>query len=171
MNAIPAIFKDLCSSHREADYKLRMHAVYANQLHKRPLCVVADDTDVFILLLFVAQYFENTAFFCRRKSSDTDGITYHNINSVSDYIGAEICEILPCSHALTRSDYTNPFFGRTKVLSFKWMVAALSSASVLSSMKSKNVDIPPVIKVILQIIYNRLKTEKTPGETGYRMFF
>ena len=37
------------------------------------------------------------------------------------------------------------------------MVVALSSVSLLSSMKSKNVDIPAVIKFIFQIIYNRPK--------------
>ena len=150
---------------QEADQKLQMHAVSPSQLHKRPICVIADDTDVFILLLFVAQHFENAVFFRQGKSSDTDGITYHNTNSVSDYIGAEMCEILPCFHALTGSDYTNPFFGRTKIQSFKRMVTAPSLVSLLSSMKTENLDIPVVIKFILQIIYNRLKTEKTPSET------
>ena len=32
--------------------------------------------------------------FAKVKIRDTDGITYDNINSISDYIGAEICEIL-----------------------------------------------------------------------------
>ena len=108
-----------------------MHAVYASQLQKKSICVVVDDTDIFILLLFVAQHFENSVFFRQGKSSDTDGITYHNINSVSDYIGSEICEILPCFHALTGSDYSNPFFGRPKVQPFKRMVAAPSSVSLL----------------------------------------
>ena len=169
MNDKPVIFEDLCSLHKESDQKLPMHAVHASQLHKRPICVT-DDTDVFILLLLVAQHFENTVFFRQGKNSDTDGITYHNNNSVSDYIGAEMCEILSCFHVLTGSDYTNPFFRRTKVQSFKRMVAVPSSVSLLSSM-SKNVDIPAVIKFILQIIYNRPKTEKTPGETRYRMLF
>ena len=80
-----------------------------------------------------------------------------------------MCEILPCFHALTRSEYTNLFFGRTKVQSFKRMVAAPSLVSLLSSMKSENVDIPAVIKFIIQIIHNRPKREKTLGETRYQM--
>ena len=94
---------------------------------RKLICVVADNTDLFIVLFFVVQRFENTVFFRQGKSSDTDGTTYYNINSVSDYVGAEICEILPFFHALTGSDYTNPFFKRTKVQSFKRMVAAPSS--------------------------------------------
>ena len=62
---------------------------------RKLICVVADNTDLFIVLFFVIQRFENTVFFRQGKSSDTDGTTYYNINSVSDYVGAEICEILP----------------------------------------------------------------------------
>ena len=51
------------------------------------------------------------------------------------------------------------------------MVSAPSSVSLLSSMKSENVEIAAVIKFILQIIYSRPKTEKTPGETRDRMLF
>ena len=63
MDENPVIFEDLCLSHKDADQKLPMDAAYASQLHKKPICVVADDTDVFIRLLFVAQHFENTVFF------------------------------------------------------------------------------------------------------------
>ena len=49
------------------------------------------------------------------------------------------------------------------------MVAAPSSVSALSRKKKKNVDIPVVIKFIIQIIYNRPKTEKTRGENCYQM--
>ena len=76
MNEKPVIFEDLCSSRKEADQKLPMHAVYASQLHKRHVCVVADHTDVFIFLLFVAQHLENTVFFRHGKNFDSDGITY-----------------------------------------------------------------------------------------------
>ena len=76
-----------------------------------------------------------------------------SFNRVSDYM--EICEILPCFHALTGSDYTNPFFQRTKVQSFTWMVVVPSSVSLFSSIKLEDVDIPAAIKFILQIIYNR----------------
>ena len=51
------------------------------------------------------------------------------------------------------------------------MVAAPSSVSVLSSIKLENVHIPVVIKFIIQIIYNRPKTEKTHGENCYQMLF
>lgn len=51
-----------------------MHAVYVSCLHKKQKCIVADDADVFILLLSVAQHFK-TILFCQSKNSDTERIT------------------------------------------------------------------------------------------------
>ena len=121
--------------------------------------VVADDTNVFSLLLFVAQRFENTVF-CQGKVKlrDLSGITYHNIKSVS--IATEISEILPSFNALAGSDYMNPLFVKTKIQSSERMVSAPSLVSLLSSMKSENVDIPAGIKFIFQIIYSRAKRRR-----------
>ena len=52
----------------------KMHAVYVSCLHKKQKCIVADDADVFILLLSVAQHFK-TILFCQSKNSDTERIT------------------------------------------------------------------------------------------------
>ena len=89
-------------------------------------------------LFFSAQQFERTVFFFTKgKTSDFEERTYHNVNRFSDYTGAEICEIFPCFHAVTDSDYTNPFSRRSKVQFFEQMVAAPSLAFLFSSMKSK----------------------------------
>ena len=76
----------------------------------KPVCVIADDTDVFILLLFVARYFEGNVFFRQGKYSDKEVIAYHDIISLADHVGEEICDILSCFLTLASSDYTNPFF-------------------------------------------------------------
>ena len=60
----------------EIDQKIRMHAVYASQLNKKPICVVADDTGAFILLLFVAYHLIIPFSFATVKNSDTEGISY-----------------------------------------------------------------------------------------------
>ena len=75
MNENLVIFQDLCLSHKEIDQKIRMHAVYVSQLNKKPICVVADDTGAFILLV-CSLPFDNTVFFCHGKNSDTEGISY-----------------------------------------------------------------------------------------------
>ena len=47
--------EDLVSNHHEADPRCAMHAIYASRSSPNmPICAVSDDTDVFIILLFVA---------------------------------------------------------------------------------------------------------------------
>ena len=58
---------ELNSRHREAVPKLAFHAVYAASRHA--VCVVADDTDVFILILFVAAQTNQKLYF-RQGTAD-----------------------------------------------------------------------------------------------------
>ena len=135
------------------------------------VCVVADDTDVYILLLFVGNQFMSQVYFRQGKHSDKSGITYHEILPLADYLGNSVSSILPAFHALTGCDYTTPFFGRTKFTCFKKMLARPETIQVLESLKNENANISHVVEFILHIIYNRRKTEKTPGEARYKMLF
>ena len=47
------------------------------------------------------------------------GITYHNIKSLASHLGKDVCGALPDFHALTGSDYTQPFYGRSKFKALK----------------------------------------------------
>ena len=40
------------------------------------------------------------------KVNDKDGKTFHDARSIANTLGPEICQILPCFHTLTGSDYT-----------------------------------------------------------------
>ena len=68
----------------EANYTKDIYVSYMSHI------CVSDDIYVIamylILLLLVAQHFESTVSSAKVKTLDTKGITYHNINSVSDYI-------------------------------------------------------------------------------------
>ena len=50
---------------------------------------VADDTDVFILLLHVSINCNETLYFRQRTTSSRDSITYHNVTSLSSQFGGE----------------------------------------------------------------------------------
>ena len=41
----------------------------------------------------------------------------------------------------------------------------------LSSLSSRNIDVDCVIEFILRVIYNRPRTETTPGDSSYPMLF
>ena len=51
---------DLKSNLREADPRIALHTVFASS---SAVCVVADDMDVYILLLYVSQYWSGKVYF------------------------------------------------------------------------------------------------------------
>ena len=82
------------------------------------------------------------------------------MHSLAGEFGQEICDILPSFHALTGSDYTNPFFNRSKIQSFRKMLKTPNSHKLLQTMSSGTVDVSEVTNFILHIIYNRPLNEK-----------
>jgi len=160
--------EELRSSHREADPRIAHHAVFAAKKH-RETCVVADDTDVYVLLLFCAEQCEGNVYFQQGTSSSREGITYHNIKSLASHLGKDVCGALLAFHALTWSDYTQPFYGRSKFKSFEKMRQNPESIRLLSSLSTQTADVDQVADFVLHTIYNQPKKERTPGESRYSM--
>ena len=132
---------------------------------------MADDTDVFTLLLHVSISCNEALYFRQGTTSSRDGITYHNITLLSSQLGEKICAILPAFHSLTGSDFTKPFFGRSKMNSFKKLLSKPESINLMSSMNTDDVDIGKVTYFVLHVIYNRPKREKSPGDSHYAMLY
>ena len=105
---------------------------------------MADDTDVFILLLHVSVNYNETLHFRQSTTSSRDGITYHNVTSLSSQLEEEICAIIPVLYSLTGCDFTKPFFGRSKINSFKKLLSKPESIDLMSSMNTDHVDIEKV---------------------------
>ena len=103
--------------------------------------VVADDSNIFILLLWAASSFKSDVFFRQRKSSDKEGILYTEIYPLAEQLGEDVCKVLHAFHALTGSDYTSSFFGKTKYTCFKRMIAHPESCSFLKSLNHPNANI------------------------------
>ena len=135
------------------------------------VCVVADDTDVYILLLYAAHQFQSKIYFRQGKQKDKAGITYHEVIPLAKHLGKRICNILPAYHALTGCDYTMPFFGRTKFTCFKRMLSHPETCDLLESLNTESGDATQIIEFILRVIYNRPNMEKTPGQARYKMLF
>ena len=106
--------------HEEADPRLAFHAVYASNISTgEPVCVVSDDTDVFVILLSIVSHMKGTLFFRQGKGTDLE---YHNVSSLGEVLGEQCCKNLPAFHALTGCDFTHPFFRRTKYQAFVMMM-------------------------------------------------
>ena len=140
------------------------HSVYAAKLTEKLACVVANDTDVFILLLHVSINCNETLYFRQRTTSSRDVTTYDNVTSLSSQLGEKICAILPVFHWLTSSDFKKPFFGRSKINTAlkKWY--SNQSMDLMSSMNTDHDDIEKVTYFVLHVIYNCPKQETSPGD-------
>ena len=162
---------ELASNHKEADQRIAYHAIYSSQ-HNNNVCIVADDSDVYILCLFVAAYCKGIVYFRQGTQAGKQGITYHNITSLARYLGKEVCDILPNFHALTGSDYTNPFYKRSKIQAFKKMISKPDIyPKLLSSLSTHEANLEDVTNFVLYVIYNRPSSEKIPDESRYAMLF
>ena len=110
-------------------------------------------------------------YFRQGKSTIGKGIEYDNVSSLASYLGEECCRILPGFHALTGSDFTNPFFRRSKNQSFSLMMNLkksrnrLASLHLLDTLRTDDVNSDDVIEFILRTLYNRPKKEETLEES------
>ena len=118
-----------------------------------PTCIVAVDTDVFILPLYVAKKSEEDLYFRQGTVSSRPGVTYHNVKALADHLGESVCNILPAFHALTGSDFTQSFFGRSKFTSYKKM-QKMQSISQLDTLGSLHANQTTITDFILHTIYN-----------------
>ena len=62
------------------------------------ICIVADDTDVYILLLFVAVSCESHVYFRQGTKTSQEGIKYHNVKAVAYHLGNDACRSLHAFH-------------------------------------------------------------------------
>ena len=129
-------------------YRLACHSVYAAKLTRKSVCVVADNIDVFVLLLHVLINCNETLYL-RQGTTSRDGITYHNVTSWSSQLGEKICAKLPAFHSLTGSDFTKSFFGRSKINSFTKLLPKPKSMDLMSSMNTDYADIEKVTYFVL----------------------
>ena len=77
-------FPILDSSHHEADQVIPLHAVYAGSRPEDTICIVADDTDIYLSVIHTSHEIKSNVFFRQGKVNDEDGITFHDVNSVAD---------------------------------------------------------------------------------------
>ena len=123
----------LKSNHKEADHRIIHHTHFASDQHGNA-CIVADDSDILVLLLYISRRCCCQIYFREGAHSSKNGILYHNVSLLSQHLGPSICDILPAFHALTGCDYTNQFYGRSEYGSFKIMQRKKEMINKLSSL-------------------------------------
>lgn len=82
---------DLKSNNREADPRIALPAFLLHQMTIQ-VCIVADDKNVYILLLHVSQYCSGKVYFQQDTGSFNDGITYYDVKSLAKHLGEAVRE-------------------------------------------------------------------------------
>ena len=163
----------LYSEHKEVDHRISRHAKYASDTDNNEnslIAIAVYDADIYILLIRRACCCRSTLYFRKGTSSSKAGITYHVLAAASVF-RESIFKILSSFHALTGSDFTTNLYRRSKKQSFKKMLTQPPARNLLSSLATLRVDAAQITDFVLQIVYNRPKREKTPGESRYAMLF
>ena len=129
-----------------------MHTVHVDQENNDTVWVVADNTDIYLKLINISHLIRSRL---QGKTKDKDGVNFHDIHAIAIHLGKEICQILPCLHKLTGLDFTNPFFGRSKIRAFKKMLEKPKSHNFLLSLLSGQPNIEEATNFVLHIVYDR----------------
>ena len=81
----------LYSEHKEADHRIASRAKYAsdNDNNKNSsITTVADNTDIYMILIRIVCYCRFILYFCQGISSSNVGITYHNVSATASGFGS-----------------------------------------------------------------------------------
>ena len=167
---------ELRSNHKEADPRIALHAFYdSSKALGKPISVVSDDTDVFIILLSVVDHMKGVLYFRQGKNTTGSGIEYHNVSALAEVLGKHCCKNLPAFHALTGCDFTYPFFRRAKYQAFVMMMnlrkakKRLPSVHLLVSLGTFDPNFSEITDFVLHTIYNRPRTELSPTDSRVAM--
>ncbi len=106
---------DLVCEHQEADTRLLWHVNHMGKtIPDQNVVVRCNDTDVLIIFLLHSSMLPVHVWL-------EAGLTYNNsrcfidVNHLAEYLGPDICNVLPGLHAFTGCDYTAAFLGKGKL--------------------------------------------------------
>jgi len=105
----------------------------------QPIGVVANDTDILILLLYhVKPYMPEIYFVSEGKKSSKTPNKYINIHQVQKEIGQKACQQILVIHAFGGCDTVSSIFGHGKGIIFKKITGNMTSASLISILQDES---------------------------------
>ena len=109
--------KCLDSSQEEADTRLALHALFADENEPGSTIVVrSPDTDVLVILLYYCQQFTGTLLF---ETGVGNKRRFIDVKKIQKSLGASVCQALPAFHAFTGCDSVSAFVRKGKRGPFK----------------------------------------------------
>jgi hypothetical protein len=101
----------------DADVLVAESAIELSQSHK--VTVLAEDTDVLVILLHHAGKAKHKITFMSEKKSIEKKTKHWDIQRTANFLGDNMCQLLPFIHVLTGCDTTSKLFGIGKNQAFK----------------------------------------------------
>lgn len=158
---------DFATSHEKADNIIVQQAVMCAKEKSNTIVVVADDTDVFVLLLY--HYMKESLTSPMFMSSPVQRRSLIDIKGTVQ-IHQSIIPDLPAAHALSGCDTVATYFGIGKGTVLKNLIAAPNSLSQLGCLNAQLADVIDQSTQFIGACYgNRIK-EKTMSDIRYRIW-
>ena len=115
-SGITLVGEDSIFEHEKADVKLISYLLHASP-HKKHILVLADDTDIFVLLVYFAWYYNPTAKISMEKYN---GQFIDIIATISTY--GDKCFNILATHSLPGCDSVFYPYGKGKITTFNMML-------------------------------------------------
>ena len=108
---------ELSTNQEEADTRMFLHVKSANEAGFSGALIVSEDTDVFVLAVYVASELENITIY--QKRGTVARVRYVNISAITNSLGSMVSKCLPGLHAYTGCDTVSAFASKGKLKAFK----------------------------------------------------
>ena len=160
--------QDIATSHEEADNIIVQQAIMCARTQREDaVAVIADDTDVFILLLY--------HYLCEHLSCEmfmSSPIQQRSVIDIKATVQAHITIIpgLPAAHALSGCDTVPTLFGIGKGTVLKKLDHAPSSLSKLGCLDTPLPEIIQQATVFIGACYNNKVNENTMSDVRYKVW-
>ena len=132
--------QDLISHHEEADVIVVSQAIYVSSVEKKSVGVVADDTDIFILLLYHFKLTQPSSAVMMIPTKHGQGRIVADIGKTAEDLGNLCLELLP-AHALTGCDQVPKHYGIAKKKMLKAAKENQNSLSLLGKLEENFDDV------------------------------
>ena len=159
--------EDIATSREEADNIIAQQAIMCANEHCGATVVVADDTDVFILLLF---HYLNERLACPMFMISP--IQQRSLIDITVTVQAHqsIMPGLPTAHVLSRCDTVPTYFGIGKGTVLKNLIAAPNSLSLLGCQDSPFFDVVDRATKFIGACYGNRVGKETMSDIRYKIW-
>ena len=163
---------DLQCNHEEADTRLVFHANFVAATEEMPVVVIRSiDTDVFILLLYHAQYI-NAKLWMDAGVNSKNTRRLIDISGLALKLTPVICEALPSFHAFTGCDYTAAFMRKAKWKPYEVMVKCerfIKAISALGTSDRIDMDVAATLEEYVCCMYG-MKNVRSTNDARLQLF-